>query len=81
MPEQPKALVLLAHGLHEHSGRYEQVAEQPGRAGYAVYTVDHEGHGTSGGTKGNVGSMAVVLDDFAHVRAIAQESTPACRSS
>lgn len=73
---QPKAVVVLAHGLHEHSGRYEHVAERLNRSGYAVYTVDHEGHGRSGGTKGNVGSMAGVLDDFDHVRRTAQEQHP-----
>ncbi len=75
-PEQPKALVVLAHGLHEHSGRYAHVAERLNRAGYAVHTVDHEGHGKSGGTKGNVGSMAGVLDDFDRVRRTAQELHP-----
>jgi acylglycerol lipase len=76
VPEQPKAVVALAHGLHEHSGRYEHVAERLNRAGYAVYTVDHEGHGKSGGTKGNVGSMAGVLDDFGRVRRMAQDKHP-----
>ena len=73
VPEQPKAVVVLAHGLHEHSGRYADVAERLTGAGYAVYTVDHEGHGRSGGTKGNVGSMAGVLEDFDRVRRTAQE--------
>jgi alpha-beta hydrolase superfamily lysophospholipase len=75
-PEQPKALVVLAHGLHEHSGRYEHVAERLNRAGYAVHTLDLEGHGRSGGTKGNVGSMAGVLDDLDHLRRTAQEQHP-----
>ena len=75
-PEQSKALVLLAHGLHEHSGRYEHVAERLNRAGYAVFTVDHEGHGRSGGTKGNISSMSVVLDDFDHLRRTAQQQHP-----
>jgi acylglycerol lipase len=75
-PDTPRALVLLAHGLHEHSGRYTWVAEQLVAAGYAVYTVDHEGHGRSGGTKANIGSMKVVLDDFASVREIARRDVP-----
>ena len=75
-PEQPRAVVVLAHGLHEHSGRYEHVAQRLNRAGYAVYTVDHEGHGKSGGTKGNVGSMSGVLDDFGRLRRMAQDKHP-----
>ena len=76
VPDQPKALVVLAHGLHEHSGRYQHVAERLTRAGYAVYTVDHEGHGRSGGTRGNVVTMAGVLGDLDHVRRAAQEQHP-----
>lgn len=76
VPEQPRAVVVLAHGLHEHSGRYEHVGERLNRAGYAVWTVDHEGHGRSGGTKGNVGSMAGVLDDFGLLRRMAQDKHP-----
>ncbi len=75
-PEQPKAVVVLAHGLHEHSGRYEHVAERLNRSGYAVHTLDHAGHGRSGGTKGNIGSMAGVLDDFDRLRRTAQEQHP-----
>ena len=52
------------------------MAERLNRAGYAVHTVDHEGHGKSGGTKGNVGTMSVVLDDFDHVRRTAQQQHP-----
>ena len=76
VPEQPRAVVVLAHGLHEHSGRYERVGERLNRAGYAVWTVDHEGHGKSGGTKGNVGSMPGVLDDFGRLRRMAQDKHP-----
>jgi alpha-beta hydrolase superfamily lysophospholipase len=76
VPEDPKAVVVLAHGLHEHSGRYARVAERLNRAGYAVWTVDHAGHGRSGGTKGNVGTLAGVLDDFGRLRRMAQDKHP-----
>ncbi len=76
LPEQPKAVVVLAHGLHEHSGRYLHVAERLDAAGYAVYTLDHEGHGRSGGTKGNIGTMSGVLDDLDHLRRTAHDQHP-----
>lgn len=41
----PKAVVQIAHGLAEHAGRYERVAEALTGAGYAVYANDHRGHG------------------------------------
>jgi alpha-beta hydrolase superfamily lysophospholipase len=67
-PESPRGLVVLVHGVHEHSGRYAHVAERLNRAGYAVHTLDHEGHGRSGGTRGNIGSMKGLLADLQHVR-------------
>ena len=63
-PETPKAVVVIAHGLAEHSGRYAHVAERLARSGYAVYALDHIGHGRSHGTMGNINRMSFVLDDL-----------------
>lgn len=68
VPENPKALVLLAHGVAEHSGRYAAVAERLNSAGYAVYAVDHHGHGKSSGTPGNLGRMSWLAEDFDTLR-------------
>jgi lysophospholipase len=46
--DPPRAVVLIAHGLSEHSGRYEHVARYFVQHGYAVYALDHRGHGRSG---------------------------------
>ena len=43
-----KAVVALAHGASEHSGRYGWVAEQLAGRGYAVHALDHRGHGRTG---------------------------------
>jgi len=45
----PKAVVIIVHGLGEHIGRYSHVAPKLVDAGYAVYGLDHHGHGKSGG--------------------------------
>jgi len=46
MPEGPaKAVVMLSHGMAEHSGRYARLAEALGSAGYGVYAPDQRGHG------------------------------------
>ena len=47
----PRAVVLLLHGLGEHSGRYQQVASLMCRRGFAVLAPDHIGHGESPGTR------------------------------
>lgn len=44
----PRALVQIAHGVGEHSGRYVELAEALVAAGYAVAADDHRGHGRTG---------------------------------
>ena len=65
LPEEtPKAVVVLAHGLAEHSGRYAHVAEHLVAHGYAVYALDHRGHGRSQGRRSQVGRMDYLVDDL-----------------
>ncbi|MHA6693788.1 alpha/beta fold hydrolase [Homoserinimonas sp. A520] len=45
---KPKAVVQLAHGLGDHLGRYEALAQRLVTAGYTVYADDHRGHGRTG---------------------------------
>ncbi len=49
--EKPKTVLLVAHGLAEHSGRYTGLASYFVSRGYAVYTLDHRGHGKSEGAR------------------------------
>jgi len=50
LPEaEPKALLLVVHGLAEHGGRYMNLVNHFLPLGYAVYAVDHLGHGRSEG--------------------------------
>lgn len=63
LPEgRPRAIVLLAHGYAEHAGRYAHVAKRLTDAGYAVYAVDHWGHGRSDGEGGYVPRFSAYLD-------------------
>ncbi len=59
----PKARVLLLHGIAEHSGRYEHVGSTLRDAGFSVLSYDHYGHGRSGGVRGHVPSFETFLDD------------------
>lgn len=61
----PWGAVLLVHGLGEHSGRYEQVAEQLAAAGFEVTAYDHRGMGGSGGRRGHVERWSQFHDDLA----------------
>jgi alpha-beta hydrolase superfamily lysophospholipase len=58
--DPPRAVVVLAHGISEHSGRYEHLARCLTTHGYAVCALDHRGHGQSGGTRVQIDHF----DDF-----------------
>ena len=52
LPEgEAKAVLLVVHGLAEHSGRYENLVHYFLPRGYAMYAIDHLGHGRSEGTR------------------------------
>ena len=49
--ESVKAVLLVVHGLGEHSGRYMNVVNHFVPLGYAIYGLDHIGHGKSDGAR------------------------------
>jgi acylglycerol lipase len=52
LPEgEPKAVLVLVHGLAEHVGRYMNVVNHFVPQGFAVYGLDHIGHGKSEGQR------------------------------
>jgi len=65
MPEdKPKALIFIAHGLGEHIGRYRDLAEYLKSKGFAVFGIDHRGHGKSQGRRGHILSFDQYLGDY-----------------
>lgn len=46
LPERaPRAIVLISHGMAEHSARYARFAQALCEHGYGAYANDHRGHG------------------------------------
>ena len=45
------AVLVIVHGLGEHSGRYMNVVNHFVPLGYAVYGLDYYGHGKSEGMR------------------------------
>lgn len=43
--KKPKAVVKIAHGMAEHSARYDEFAKYLNQRGYVVVMNDHRGHG------------------------------------
>lgn len=73
---EPHAVVLLVHGLGEHSGRYGHVAQVLVEAGYAVRALDHRGHGRSGGKRAFVKRYDEFLHDLHQFRTMVQREDP-----
>ncbi len=57
-----KAVLFLVHGLGEHSGRYSNLLNHFLPLGYAVYGLDHLGHGKSDGDREIVKSFSDYTD-------------------
>ena len=63
---KPKAIVQIAHGMSEHSGRYDRFASLLAGEGFAVFANDHIGHG--GSAMGHMGTMAMKEGGFGFLR-------------
>ncbi len=69
--------LLLVHGLGEHAGRYDHVAQQMADAGIEVHAYDHRGFGGSGGPRAYVRRWTDLHDDLETRLDAARSATPA----
>jgi alpha-beta hydrolase superfamily lysophospholipase len=79
-PGNPRAVLVLVHGIGEHSGRYAHVADYLTRNSYALWASDLRGHGKSGGKRGHVDRFDDYLADISRLIRIAQEPAPASKT-
>ncbi len=64
LPQTVQGVVLLTHGLGEHSARYGHVIHSLTSANIAVVRYDLRGHGRSDGPRGHAPSYQILLDDL-----------------
>lgn len=65
LPDQtPIAVLLVAHGYAEHSGRYMNLVNHFVPLGYAIYALDHRGHGRSEGPRAEIDKFTDYLKDL-----------------
>ncbi len=62
--EKPKALIVLVHGLGEHTARYAHVGKAMTDSGYVLAGFDLRGHGKSGGPRGHSPSLDAYMQDI-----------------
>jgi alpha-beta hydrolase superfamily lysophospholipase len=77
LPANPaRATLMIAHGLAEHSGRFANVIEHLVPLGYAVYALDHRGHGRSGGERCYVDRFDQFVADLEVFRRTVRSAQP-----
>ena len=72
----PRAVVVIAHGAGEHSGRYAHVAVRLVDEGYAVYALEHRGHGRSEGPRAVIDRIDNAADDLDRLIMLAASEQP-----
>jgi alpha-beta hydrolase superfamily lysophospholipase len=75
-PNKPSAGVVLVHGYGEHIGRYTHVAEALVNGGYAVFGLDHRGHGKSAGLQAYFENIEQPVKDLAQYFEQIQQQHP-----
>ena len=73
---RPDAVVVLVHGIKDHSARYDELASALVAAGFAACGFDHRGHGRSAGPRFAIHSFARVLDDMDRYLAVTRARFP-----
>ena len=73
IPDSPKRVVFICHGLGEHCRRYDHVIEALTNAGAAVYACDLRGHGRSDGRRGHIERWRQYVDDVASMFSTAEK--------
>lgn len=83
MPDKEiNGTIVIAHGMAEHSGRYNEFASFLNQNGFAVFANDHRGHGKTAGIPENVGFVAekngweLMVNDFLRMKKIARTCNP-----
>lgn len=74
--DNPKAVIVIVHGISEHLGRYEYTKDKLLSFGYNVYRFDHRGHGKSGGKRGHMDSYKDLIKDTDVIVELAKKENP-----
>ena len=71
-----KAVIVLAHGMGEHSKRYSDVAKKLTDNNFSVVALDHFGHGKTAGKRGHNPGFDKILESISKTIEKAEEIFP-----
>ena len=74
--ENEKARLVIAHGLGEHSGRYENIFHLLLPTGVSIWALDFCGHGRSQGKRGHTHSFQQYVLDLKKLVVLSREAKP-----
>jgi acylglycerol lipase len=73
---EPRAIVVVCHGVNSHSGQYLWVGDELAAKGFAVYALDLRGRGRSSGERFYVEDIADYASDLAATISLAKSRHP-----
>jgi acylglycerol lipase len=71
-----KAVIVLVHGLADHSSRYKNVVNYLLPRGYAIWAYDQRGHGLSSGPRCYASRLSDLIGDLKGFLAFVAEQNP-----
>ncbi len=74
--QHPRGVVVIAHGIGEHGGRFRNLIDCMQDDGITFYALDHRGHGRSQGKKGHINSFGDYTADLQTFIQLVREETP-----
>jgi len=74
--DDPRAVLLLVHGLGAHSGRWRELAEYFLRERFSSYAIELEGFGVTEALQGHVDSFGVYYRDILSLAGIISKENP-----
>ena len=74
--KNPKATILIVHGLAEHYRIYDYVTSKLISNKFNVYRYDHRGHGDSDGKRGYVDNIETLTNDLRTIINLVKEENP-----
>jgi alpha-beta hydrolase superfamily lysophospholipase len=76
VPKNPRAILIIVHGVSEHGGRYLRLQRELSELGFAVFAYDQRGFGKSTGRRTYAAHYTDFLNDLKEIIDTAKKEIP-----